>query len=50
VLASAGEVVFGVMTIDLAPDDGRIRSIYAILNPDKLTRIPARRSSALTGH
>ncbi|TDB89676.1 RNA polymerase sigma factor SigJ [Actinomadura sp. 7K534] len=30
---------FAVMVLDLAPDGDRVRGIYAVVNPDKLTRI-----------
>jgi RNA polymerase sigma factor (sigma-70 family) len=48
-LVLAGDLVYGVMVADLEPEGGRISSIYAVLNPDKLKRIhPSASDDTLT--
>ncbi|MBO2458534.1 RNA polymerase sigma factor SigJ [Actinomadura violacea] len=43
VLFDSGDAPFGVMVLDLAPGDDRIRGIYAVTNPDKLAHIDEHR-------
>ena len=43
VLFDNDDAPFGVMVLDLAPDGDRIRGIYAVTNPDKLTHIDEHR-------
>ncbi|SDZ46637.1 RNA polymerase sigma-70 factor, ECF subfamily [Amycolatopsis xylanica] len=40
-LMFAGDTVYGVVVCDLTPED-RIRAIYSVINPDKLTGVTAR--------
>lgn len=35
----AGDTLYAVMVLDLTPDGGQVRGIYAVANPDKLTHV-----------
>jgi RNA polymerase sigma factor (sigma-70 family) len=35
----AGDTPYAVMVLDLTPDGGQVRGIYAVANPDKLTHV-----------
>ncbi|MEV6275768.1 RNA polymerase sigma factor SigJ [Nocardia sp. NPDC051832] len=37
----SGGALFAVVVLDIDPDTGKVRGIYAVRNPDKLTHIPA---------
>ncbi|MCC9305620.1 RNA polymerase sigma factor SigJ [Kitasatospora sp. RB6PN24] len=38
-LLFVGEMPFGVLVLDLAPEDGGIAGVYFVTNPDKLSRV-----------
>jgi RNA polymerase sigma-70 factor (ECF subfamily) len=38
-LLFAGDAPFAVMVLDLSPDGDKVSGIYAVTNPDKLTRV-----------
>ncbi len=38
-LLMSGDVVFAVIVLDLTPDGGQVRGVYAVTNPDKLARV-----------